>query len=169
MQVNISSPPRRLIGLRISYLSSDTNRTQPPGTSILVLIRSVYFQVTGYTDSISRMNISSFSPMSHWPTSSSAVAVAAAAAPEDEPLLSKRRMKAKSIAEFLAKLETSHESGLTNSQLMLTNDDLKPGRNLCCFLFHWCYGPLRTVRSIIIGPTGDYRLRLLLSYSVGYI
>lgn len=110
--------------------------------------------------------------MSHWPASSSAVV--AAAAPEDEPLLAKRRMKAKSIAELLAKLETSHESGLTNSQLMLTNDDLKPGRNLCCFLFPWCYGPTSNCSSvgsaiITIGRAEDYQLWLLLPHSVGHI
>lgn len=86
--------------------------------------------------------------MSHWPASSSAVA--AAAALEDEPLLAKRRMKTKSIAKLLVKLETSHESGLTNSQLMLTNDDLKPGKDLCCFLFPWSYGRLRTVRPLVL-------------------
>lgn len=61
--------------------------------------------------------------MNHWPASSSA-------APEDEPLLAKRRMKTLSIRKHLAKLETSHEPGLTNAQLMLRNDDLKPGGNL---------------------------------------
>lgn len=63
--------------------------------------------------------------MNHWPASSSA-----AAALEDEPLLAKRKMKTLSIKQYLARLETSHEPGLTNAQLMLTNDDLKPGRNL---------------------------------------
>lgn len=65
--------------------------------------------------------------MNHWPASSSA---AAAAVLEDEPLLAKRRMKTLSVREYLAKLETSHEPGLTNAQLMLRNDDLKPGGNL---------------------------------------
>lgn len=42
-------------------------------------------------------------------------------------------MKTKSITELLVKLETSHEPGLTNSQLMLTNDDLKPGKGSLLF------------------------------------
>ena len=31
------------------------------------------------------------------------------------------------FTHFLEKLEASSEPGLTNAQLMLTNDDLKPG------------------------------------------
>lgn len=34
----------------------------------------------------------------------------------------------------MRRLETKHEEGLTNAQLMLTNDDLKPGR-IFLFLF----------------------------------
>lgn len=88
--------------------------------------------------------------MNHWPASSSSSATAAAAAtPEDEPLLAKPRMKTKSITELLAKLETSHEPGLTDSQLMLMNDDLKPGKESLLFpvfLVFWfptlCLGPV---------------------------
>jgi hypothetical protein len=35
---------------------------------------------------------------------------------------------------FLQKLETDSEAGLTNAQLLLTNDDLKPGTKRPYFL-----------------------------------
>lgn len=71
--------------------------------------------------------------MNHWaPTASSSPSETL----EDEPLLMKVKVKTSAMGkarELLRKLETSHEPGLTNAQLMLTNDDLKPGRILILF------------------------------------
>lgn len=71
--------------------------------------------------------------MNHW----SAASASSSATPEDEPLIAKRGPENTAMGrarELLRKLETSHEPGLTSTQLMLTNDDLKPGRNLLFFL-----------------------------------
>lgn len=89
--------------------------------------------------------------MNHWPVASSSssssgaevvVVAAAAAASEDEPLLTKRRTETTKMGkamEFIRKLETEHEPGLTNGQLMLTNHDLKPGNILISHICFFCY------------------------------
>lgn len=42
------------------------------------------------------------------------------------------------LGRLVKRLETEHEEGLTNAQLMLTNDDLKPGR-ISSFFFDFSY------------------------------